>query len=131
MGFVADRKIFKIAVTPDAKKALESFSERYDMTEYAVASRLYEWFGGQDDLLQRAIVGMLHGLEVDAAKEFMRRLSGSAKVRRGSQAEPSVAEHHGEVQKGAETHHHSFAPRPAQKSPPPKHSVGQSPARKT
>lgn len=77
----ADRKSMKIAVTPAAKAAVAEFSEQYDMTEYAVASRFYEWFAEQDDIYQRAVMGMLHGLEVDAARAYMTRWAEAARAK--------------------------------------------------
>lgn len=78
MTFVDDRKSLKIAVTPEAKEAVKAFADRYDMSEYAVASNVYEWFAKQDNLFQRAINGMLHDLEIDAAKAYMERAGGVA-----------------------------------------------------
>ena len=72
----------KIFVTPVAKTAIEEFADQYGMSEFVVASRFYEWFAAQDDIYQRAVMGMLHGLEVDAARVFMERFaaSGGAQV---------------------------------------------------
>jgi hypothetical protein len=75
IAFVAVRKIIKLAVTEFGKDAIEEVAQKYDMKEYAVAGKIYEWFVRQDDLFQRAVLGMLGGLEVDAAAQYMRRLA--------------------------------------------------------
>jgi len=131
MNFVAGRKTFKIFVEPVAKQAVEQFAKRYKMTEMSVGSKLFEWFCEQDDLFQRAVMGMLHGLETDAAKEFMRRWSDAAKARSDSPAEPSVAEHRGVIQKGSEIQEFSTTFDPKTKSRQTKRVSGQSPAGKT
>lgn len=73
-GVKAERTIVKLAVTKKGHAALKSISERYGMKEYVAGGKLLDWFGQQDDIFQRAVLGLLEGLERDAAREFMRRL---------------------------------------------------------
>jgi hypothetical protein len=81
----AGRNIIKLAVTKDAKAALTKLADHHGMKEYVVASKIYLWFIGQDDIFQRAVLGMLKGLEVDAARAFMERWA------KGENREPRVA----------------------------------------
>jgi hypothetical protein len=54
---VTERKSMKIAVTADAKRVVESIAHRDEMSEQAVASRIYQWFTEQPGVLQRLILG--------------------------------------------------------------------------
>lgn len=67
--------VIKLGITWGGKDALEKIAETYGMKEQVVAGRIYEWFIKQDDIVQRAVLGLLHGLEKDAATEFMKRLA--------------------------------------------------------
>jgi hypothetical protein len=67
----------KLAVTKAGKDALERIAEAYGMKEYVAAGRIYEWFVAQDDIVQRAVLGLLKGLEKDAARLFMGRLAAA------------------------------------------------------
>lgn len=84
------RKVIKAAVTAQGAKALKNISEAYGMKEYIVAGRLFDWFAGQDDIFQRSVLGMLKGLEQDAAREFMRRLAEKPKAADELSDEPGV-----------------------------------------
>lgn len=76
MQLMAVRKkvIRAAAVTPEGASVLKRVADQYGMKEYVVAGKLFDWFGQQDDVFQRAVLGLLKGLEVEAAREFMRRL---------------------------------------------------------
>lgn len=75
-----ERNVVKLAVTDEAKDVITRLADRYGMKEYVVASAIYRWFVAQDDIYQRAVLGLLHGLEVDAARVYMERLTaGSTK----------------------------------------------------
>lgn len=83
LTFVNDkgtRRIVKISVSGTGKEALTKVADRYGMKEYIVGGRVYEWFMAQDDIFQRAVLGLLKGLEVDAARKFMERLAESAGI---------------------------------------------------
>ena len=69
------KNVIKLVVTTGGKAAIEGVAKRYGMKEYVVAGKIYDWFIGQDDIFQRAVLGMLEGLEVDAARAFMERLA--------------------------------------------------------
>lgn len=81
VGKSQDRAVIKIVVSPAAKGVIERVAARFGMKEFAVASAIYEWFGEQDDIAQRAILGMLEGLEIDAAARFMERLAQRSEVK--------------------------------------------------
>lgn len=65
---MAERKIMKIAVTQSAKQVVAGWSREMDMTEQGVASRIYEWFGTQDEVVQRGILGMFGDRAPDIAR---------------------------------------------------------------
>lgn len=76
LATVSLRKIIKISVNGDAKRAIESFASKTGMTEIAVASRVYQWFVAQDDVLRKGIVGILpETYEVDIAELALRRIA--------------------------------------------------------
>src|SRR4051812_3260998 len=68
------RRIVKISVSGAGKDALTKVAGDYGMKEDVVGGRIYEWVIRQDDIFQRAVLGLLKGLEVDAARVFMERL---------------------------------------------------------
>ena len=75
---VATRNVIKISVTPAAKAVIEGIATKHDMKEIGVASRIYEWFTSQDDVVQKAILGMLpKGYESDVARLALERMAGS------------------------------------------------------
>ncbi len=51
-----EKRVIKIVVTESGKDSLTEVAKRYDMKEYAVASRIYDWFFQQDDIYQRAVL---------------------------------------------------------------------------
>lgn len=77
---VKKKVIRAAAVTPEGASVLKRVADEYGMKEYVVAGKLFDWFGRQDDVFQRAVLGLLKGLEHDAAREFMRRLGEPADV---------------------------------------------------
>ncbi|MCI0629602.1 MAG: hypothetical protein L0Y44_02980 [Phycisphaerales bacterium] len=68
-----DIKVIRIAVSTEADKAISDFAQANDMTKLGVASRLYEWFGRQDEGLQRMLLGMYGDLTPDIAKLVLER----------------------------------------------------------
>ncbi len=52
-------KTIKINVTPPAKEVVEKIAGAHGMTEISIASRIYQWFGEQPDVIQKTILGML------------------------------------------------------------------------
>jgi hypothetical protein len=76
--FVDDRKQLKIVVTARAKKVVEEFSDKFDMTEIGVASRLYQWFGALPLAVQKWIVGLTDAGEGEGMRTFADRLLAAA-----------------------------------------------------
>lgn len=58
VSFVEDKSIIRIAVTRSAKGVIETWARENDMTEIGVASRIYEWFGQQPEVVQRGVLGL-------------------------------------------------------------------------
>jgi hypothetical protein len=73
LTFVDNRKQLKIFVTPAAKKIVEDISEDFDMKEFGVASRIYEWFGRQPKAVQKWVLGFTDGTEADGLTEFAKQ----------------------------------------------------------
>ena len=73
------RRTLKTVTTPEALAHLKAIAKRWGMKEYAVSGHIITWFAAQDDLFQRAVMGMLEGLEVDAARAYMERLAAAGK----------------------------------------------------
>ena len=73
---VADRKVIKISVRPEAKATIKKFADQHGLKEIVVAGRMYEWFSEQDDVVQKAILGLLPaGMEADIAKLALKRIA--------------------------------------------------------
>ena len=79
-----DKKVIRIAVSERAKQVIEGWSEQQDMTEVGVASRIYEWFGGQSEDLQRAILGLYGSRSPDIARMALKELANPNGVSSGS-----------------------------------------------
>jgi len=72
---VAQRKIIKVAITESAKAAIEAVASRHDMKEIAVASRVYEWFASQPDVVQKGVLRLLpEGYEAEVIRLALDRL---------------------------------------------------------
>jgi len=73
-----ERKILSIEVTEKAKQAIDLVSKETGVDKKQVASRLYEWFGEQDDLIQKGILGLLpKGMEVDIVRLALEKMGES------------------------------------------------------
>jgi hypothetical protein len=84
MSRVALRSIIKISVTPAAKSSIEKTAAETGMKEISVASRVYEWFAAQDDVVKKAMLGLLpKGYEADVAKMALERIAAGGKKRTG------------------------------------------------
>lgn len=80
MPRVTEYKVIKINVTPAAKQVIEDIAGEHGMKEVVLASKVYEWFGAQDDVTRKAILGMLpKGFEVDVARLALERIAGRGK----------------------------------------------------
>jgi hypothetical protein len=68
--------IVRLEITPPAKKELEQLAERSGMTQVAMTSRIIEWFAGQSELIQAAILGHYPPeIQADIAKLILSRMS--------------------------------------------------------
>jgi hypothetical protein len=73
---MAARIILRIELTPDAKLRLNELCDRMGMTQVALLSRLVEWFSGQSDMIQAAVLGHYPAdIEADVAKLILKRLA--------------------------------------------------------
>jgi hypothetical protein len=74
---MAKRIIMRIELTPSAKESLQSFAERSGMTQFAITSRLVEWFASQPETIQSAVLNRYPSeIEVDVAKLILKRMAG-------------------------------------------------------
>lgn len=53
------RVMLKAFVRPEAKRAVEDLITRTGMTQQELVSRVYEWFGSQDEIIQHTVLGLL------------------------------------------------------------------------
>jgi len=75
---MALRNVIKISVTPSAKTVIADIAEKNGMREMWVASRVYEWFGAQDDVLRKAILQVLpEGYEVDVVRMALEKFAAA------------------------------------------------------
>jgi len=74
-----DRKVTRIAVSPEANKVIGKWAQSTDMTKQGIASRIYEWFGGQREEVQRAILGMYGGRAPDLARLILAEMALDSK----------------------------------------------------
>ncbi len=73
---MSQRQIIKIAVTPEAKQAIEMVSDRYGMSQIEMASRLYNWFADQDEPVQAAVLDLLpRSMAPDIARLALEQLA--------------------------------------------------------
>lgn len=84
MSLTVQKKVLRIHVTPSAKSAVEKFADKNGMKQESVASRLYEWFGGQDDIVQRILTGLLGDAEPHAIRLMLERMAAGTPPERAS-----------------------------------------------
>ena len=78
---MAARIIVRIELTPDAKRRLMDISKRFGMTQISATSRLVEWFAGQSELVQAAILGQYPSeIESDVAKLILQKMANGSVV---------------------------------------------------
>lgn len=71
---MAKRIIMRIELNRTAKEALQGFADQAGMTQFAITSRLVEWFALQPETIQSAVLGRYPAeLEVDIAKMLLRK----------------------------------------------------------
>lgn len=73
----------RVWMTYAGKDALRAISESEDMPESAVLSRILNWFGKQDQVVQKEILGQLPASVRGAAARIVLR-EMSSKKKRGS-----------------------------------------------
>ena len=71
MTFVSTKKVIKVAVNKDADKVISEWAAKNDMTKIGVASRIYNWFGRQDEAIQRTILGLYGEQAPDIARMIL------------------------------------------------------------
>jgi hypothetical protein len=63
------RIIVRIELTPAAKAGYAKVADRYGQTQIATTSRLIEWFAGQSEGVQAAVLGQYpKEIEADVAR---------------------------------------------------------------
>ena len=71
------RFIMRIELTGPAKQKLSALSDKNGMTQVAMMSRLVEWFAGQNELIQAAVLGHYpQEVESDVARLILKRMAG-------------------------------------------------------
>ena len=69
------RIVVRLELTPGAKDRLNEISHRAGMTQLAVTSRLVEWFAGQSELIQSAVLGHYpEEIQGDVAKLILKKM---------------------------------------------------------
>lgn len=71
------RIIVRIELTPIAKEKLNALTDKAGMTQVAMLSRMVEWFAGQSDMIQSAVLGQ-YPVEIQAeiATLILKRMKG-------------------------------------------------------
>jgi hypothetical protein len=73
---MSERQIIKIAVTNDAKDAIEQVADRYGMSQIEMASRLYRWFAEQNEEIQATILDLLpRSVAPDVARLVLKKMA--------------------------------------------------------
>ena len=81
---MAARIIVRIELTPDAKRRLMEISKRFGMTQISATSRLVEWFAGQSELVQAAVLGQYPAeIEGDVAKLILQKIANTSSAAAG------------------------------------------------
>jgi hypothetical protein len=92
MSTMPQLSAMRLELSPSAKDALAAFCDRNGMLRVAVLARIVEWFAGQPEPVQVAVLGQYpKDIEADVAKLILRILSeqggqksgGAGKERRG------------------------------------------------
>lgn len=66
--------IIRIELTDPAKAALARLSDRHEMTQTSMMSRLVEFFASQDDMVKSVMVGRYpEAIEAEVAKLILQR----------------------------------------------------------
>ena len=77
---MARRVIMRIELTPSAKELLTDLCHRNGMTQVSVMSRITEWFAGQSELIQAAVLRQYpKEIENDVVKLILKKMSDKSK----------------------------------------------------
>lgn len=78
---MAKRIILRIELTQQAKDKLQAFAEHAGMTQYAISSRLVEWFAEQPETIQSAVLRRYPSeIEIDVASLLLKRIAKGKKA---------------------------------------------------
>jgi hypothetical protein len=73
---MSHRHILRIELTSPAKERLDASAEFYGMKQVAMMSRLVDWFAGQDELMQSAVLGRVWSEQKpDTARMVLERMA--------------------------------------------------------
>jgi hypothetical protein len=76
------RVIMRIELLPEAKEGLTGLCDRLGMTQIAATSRIIEWFTGQSDVVQAAILGLYpHDIRAEVVEMILKRMASDSKKR--------------------------------------------------
>jgi hypothetical protein len=65
----------RIELTGPAKNKLATLSDKHGMTQVAMMSRLVEWYAGQNELIQGAVMGHYPSeIQGDVAKLILKKM---------------------------------------------------------
>ena len=74
------RIIVRIELTPEAKNHINDMCDRFGMTQVAMLSRLVEWFAGQSEMIQHAVLGHYPlDIQNEIAKLILKRMQEKTK----------------------------------------------------
>ena len=77
------RAVFRIQLTPDAKKRLMDVSEQLGVTQIHMTSKLMEWFASQPDTVQAAVLGLYPDvIRQDVATLILQRMADGKSARK-------------------------------------------------
>ena len=70
------RAVFRIQLTPEAKKRLLDMSDQLGITQIHLTSKLMEWFASQPDTVQAAVLGLYPDvIKQDVATLILQRMA--------------------------------------------------------
>lgn len=72
MTLMAKERFFvKVEVSPDVRARFERLYTRRGLTQIEAATRVFEWFMRQDEMVQQAIFGQLPKSLMDQARQML------------------------------------------------------------
>jgi len=81
------RAVIRLEMESTSKKQLDEVCEKRGMTQIAVLSRLMKWFGGQDEMIQASVLGLLSEKMLgDLGQTLHQRLAATASARKSATA---------------------------------------------